>query len=146
MDRTQFESVKTLNLDDGEVDMATAISIQLGLLSSCECNVLAAVSRLTEMIQHDAASQEEIRTAGGVRSTVFLLKLSQRAGNQRMAHAASRLLRHLARDNTRNQYEIRTLEAIPCLVDLVVSITRLGDSPHSSGSELAEMTRAAHYW
>ena len=141
---TSFQSVESLDLD--EVEVATTIPIQLGLLSGCEYSVLAAAARLTEMIQHDAAAQEDIRTAGGVSSAVFLLKLSQRAGNQRMAHAASRLLRHLARDNARNQYEIRTLEAIPCLVDLVLSITSLGESSHSSNKGILEMTRAAHYW
>ena len=104
-------------------DVTTTIFAQLELLSGSECNVVGAAATLTDMIQqdqavHDQAVQEAardlampsavqdlIRTAGGIRSAVFLLKLSQTAGNQRIATAASRLLLHLARDNARNQVQ-----------------------------------------
>ena len=115
---TSLEGVElaTLNLDgDREAvmateDVTTTIAAQLELLSGSECDVVGAAATLTEMIQRDQTMQEEIRTAGGIRSAVFLLKLSQTAGNQRIGNAASRLLLHLARDNARNQDEISTFE------------------------------------
>lgn len=115
---TSLEGVElaTLNLDEAREavvatnDVTTTISAQLELLSGSECKVVGAAATLTEMIQRDQTVQEEIRTAGGIRSAVFLLKLSQAAGNQRIGNAASRLLLHLARDNVRNQDEISTSE------------------------------------
>ena len=115
---TSLEGVElaTLNLDEDREavmateDVTTTIAAQLELLSGSECDVVGAAATLTEMIQRDQTVQEEIRTAGGIRSAVFLLKLSQTAGNQRIGNAASRLLLHLARDNARNQDEISTFE------------------------------------
>ena len=146
---TSIESVATLNLDGdvdegASLDTAAMISVQLELLSGSECNVISATATLTEMIRQDRAIQEEIRTAGGVRSAVFLHKLSQTTGNQRIANASSRLLLHLARDNPRNQDELSTFEGIT-LMDVVLRIARLGDGPRHS-RELLEMTRAARYW
>ena len=122
---TSLEGVElaTLNLDeDVEAVVAadavtTTISAQLELLSGSECNVVGAAAILTEMLQRDhhlgQAVQEEIRTAGGVRSAVFLLKLSQTAGNQRIANAASRLLLHLARDNASTAWSKCLLGSAP---------------------------------
>ena len=125
-----------------DVPGATTFSLLFSLLSRTPEQIVSASARLVDMIKHDSASQEGIRTAGGVRSAVTLLKLSQTAGNQRIANAASRLLLHLARDNPRNQDEICTLEGIPCLVDVVLTFVRLGDSPQSPGKELLEMTES----
>ena len=122
---------------------ATAFSLQVELLSGTPDQIVSASASLVAMIKHDAASQEGIRAAGGLRSAVTLLKLSQTAGNQRIANAASRLLLHLARDNPKNQDEIQGLNGIPCLVDVALTFARLGDSPQSPGRELLEMTEAA---
>ena len=104
--------------------------------------------RLVELIQHDGtATQEGIRAAGGVRSAVFLLKLSQAAGNHGIASAASRLLLHLARDNPGNQDEICSLACIPCLVDVALSLrlenTRPRSRSCSPGRELTEAVQSA---
>ena len=127
----------------------TAFSLQVELLSRTPEQIMSASARLVSMIRNDTACQEGIRTAGGVRSAVTLLKLSQTAGNQRLINAASRLLLHLARDNPRNQDEICTLDGIPCLVDVVLTFGRPGvesttptTEPRSPGRQLLEMTEA----
>ena len=121
---------------------SSAIQVQVELLSGCECSVLSAAARLAEMITHSPQAKEGIRFAGGVRSAVFLLKLSQTAGNLRITNAASLLLLRLARDSPRVQDDICALEGIPCLMDVILSIGRgIGArARHSSGSELLEMT------
>ena len=131
---------------------SATVGSQCMLLTQAPEQVVSASARLVEMIDHDPTAQEEIRTAGGVRSAVFLLKLSQAAGNQRVANATSRLLLHLARDNSRNQDEICALDGIPCLVDVLLTFASQGDScscPRSPGScpqspcrELLELTEA----
>ena len=140
-------AIKRANTDPTE--SPTAFSLQVELLSRTPEQIMSASARLVSMIKHDTACQEGIRTAGGVRSAVTLLKLSQTAGNQRLTNAASRLLLHLARDNPRNQDEICTLEGIPCLVDVVLTFGRPGvesttptTEPQSPGRQLLEMTEA----
>ena len=118
----------TLNLDENieavaaSEDVPATISAQLELLTSSECNVVQAATTLTEMIQRDHAVQEAIRIAGGIRSAVFLLKLGQAAGNQRIVKAASRLLVHLARGNARNQDKIAPSKSKPVTVSLTPTL------------------------
>jgi hypothetical protein len=118
-------------------------------LSGTPSQVVSASARLVEAIAHDPDAAHGIATAGGLRSAVFLLKMSQAAGNQRVASAASQLLLHLARDSPGNQDEICTLEGIPCLVDVVLSFEQASECsccPRSRslapGHELLEMTEA----
>ena len=126
----------------------TAAQVVVDLVAQLELQpeqVVDASARLVEVIEHDPPAAQEVRTAGGVRQAIFLLKLSQAAGDQRIASAASRLLLHLARDKI-NQDEICSLEGIPCLVDVVLSFAREEDSPRSrsrsSRRELLELTEA----
>lgn len=118
-------------------------------LSGTPDAVVTASARLVETIEHDPAAQDRIAAAGGLRSAVFLLKMSQAAGNQRIASAASQLLLQLARDHPGNQDEICTLEGIPCLVDVVLSYEQALECSccprsrsRSPGHELLEMTEA----
>lgn len=118
-------------------------------LSGTPVQVVSASARLVEAIEHDPGQQDGIATAGGLRSAVFLLKMSQAAGNQRIASAVSQLLLHLARDNPGNQDEICSLEGIPCLVDVVLSFEQASECSccprsrsRSPGHELLEMTKA----
>ena len=142
---TAITSPKSIMSARHEVDSAAAISVQVELLSRAPEQAVSAAVRLTEMVERDRAALEEIRTAGGVRSAVFLLKLSQMAGHQRIANATSRLLLYLTRDCPRNQDEIRTLGGIPCLLDVVLSIARLGESRYASDRELLEKTEAVRW-
>ena len=111
--------------------------------------VVSASARLIELLDQAAALQDGIAREGGLRSAVFLLKMSVAAGNQRIASAASQLLIHLARDNPANQDEICKLEGIPCLVDVVASFGEASESTchprsrsFSPGRELLEITEA----
>ena len=111
--------------------------------------VVSASARLIELLDQAACLQDGIAREGGLRSAVFLLKMSVAAGNQRIASAASQLLIHLARDNPANQDEICKLEGIPCLVDVVESFGEASESTchprsrsFSPGRELLEITEA----
>ena len=132
-------SKSTITVPQVVVDLVAQLELQPE-------QVVSATARLVEMIEDDPPAAQEIRTAGGVRQAVFLLKLSQAAGDQGIASAASRLLLHLAQDEI-NQDEICSLEGIPCLVDVVLSFARHEeDSPRSrsrsSRRELFERTEA----
>ena len=111
--------------------------------------VVSASARLIVLLDKAAALQDGIAREGGLRSAVFLLKMSVAAGNQRIASAASQLLLHLARDNPANQDEICKLEGIPCLVDVVATFGEASESTcrpqsrsSSHGRELLEITEA----
>lgn len=101
------------------------------------------------LLDQAAALQDGIAREGGLRSAVFLLKMSVAAGDQRIASTASQLLIHLARDNPANQDEICKLEGIPCLVDVVATFGEVSESacrPRSRsispGRELLEIMEA----
>ena len=111
--------------------------------------VVSASARLIALLDKAASLQDGIAREGGLRSAVFLLKMSVAAGYQRIASAASQLLTHLARDNPANQDEICKLEGIPCLVDVVATFGEASESTcrprsrsSSHGCELLEITEA----